>query len=62
MMRITPMLAQDKKEMRMANWDHEQQETMQQVDEMERWRDLLKRDSEEMISESHCSHRKQSSY
>ena len=59
-MRTTPRLAQDKKERRMDNWGHEQQETMQQGDEMERWRDLVKRDSEEMVSESHCSHMKQS--
>ena len=50
------MLSQDKKEMRMDDQDHEEQEMMHQVDEMEKWRDLLKRDSAEMVAESPYSH------
>ena len=56
------MLAQDRKEMRIDDQVLEEQERIHQVDEMERLRNLLKRDSEEMVSESHCSHRKQCSH
>lgn len=39
------MLSQDEKQMMMDDQDHEEQEMMHQVVEMERWRNLLKRDS-----------------
>jgi len=51
------MLSQDEKQMMMDDQDHEEQEMMHQVVEMERWRNLLKRDSAEMVAESPYSHR-----
>ena len=56
MMKTTPLLSQNEEQMMKLPQGHEEQEMMHQVDEMERWRDLLKRDSAEMVAESPYSH------
>ena len=56
------MLSQDRKEKRTNDQVQEEHERIHQADEMERLRDPLKRGSKEMVSESHCSHRKYCSH
>ena len=52
------MLSQDRKEKRTNDQVQEEHERIHQADEMERRRDLLKKDSEGMVLEAHCSHRR----
>lgn len=56
------MLSQDRKEKRTNDQVQEEHERIQQMDEMERLRDLLKKDSKGMVLESHCSHRRYCSH
>jgi len=52
------MLSQDRKEKRTNDQVQEAHERIHQADEMERLRDLLKKDSEGKVLESHCSQRR----
>ncbi len=56
------MLSQDRKEKRTNDQVQEEHERIQQMDEMERLRDLLKKDSKGMVLESHFCHRRYCSH